>query len=61
MVNKSGKLIYRGAIDDWIEELGQKKIKAQQHYLQNAIIQYLQKEDIQLKQTRPVGCLINEF
>ena len=61
MVDKRGLLIYRGAIDDWVEELGKKKIKAEQHYLENAIIQYLQNEDVTLKQTQPVGCLINEF
>lgn len=61
LIDKTGKLIYRGAIDDWVEELGQKKIKAEQHYLENAIIQYLQNKVIQIKQTRPIGCMINEF
>jgi hypothetical protein len=25
LLNKKGELIYRGAIDDWVEKLGQKK------------------------------------
>lgn len=61
LLNQSGGLVYRGAIDDWVQALGQKKAKPQQHYLENAIIQYLEKKEVLVKQTKPIGCLINEF
>ncbi|MDQ3278130.1 MAG: redoxin domain-containing protein [Bacteroidota bacterium] len=58
---KSGSLIYRGAIDDWVQALGRKKAAPQQHYLEDAITRYLQNKDVLVKQTPPIGCLINEF
>jgi thioredoxin-related protein len=61
LLNKSGRLVYRGAIDDWVQALGQKKVKPQQHYLEEAITGYLQNKQVLVKQTSPIGCLINEF
>lgn len=61
LLNKSGALVYRGAIDDWAAALGQKKVKARVHYLEDAIKAYLQKKEVPVKKTAPVGCLINEF
>lgn len=61
LVNQTGNIIYRGAIDDWVEELGRKKLKPEQHFLKEAINQYLQNKPVQLKQTIAKGCWINEF
>lgn len=61
LTDKVGTVVYRGAIDDWVQELGKKKIKPQQHYLVEAIEQYLLGEPVLVKQTTPKGCLINEF
>jgi thioredoxin-related protein len=61
LLNKKGELIYRGAIDDWVEKLGQKKVKARVHYLEDAIKAYLDNKSVRVKSTKPVGCLINEF
>lgn len=61
LVDKKGNLIYRGAIDDWVQALGKKKINPQQFYLQDAIEQYLQGAPVVIKQTIPIGCLINEY
>ncbi len=61
LLNKRGALIYRGAIDDWVKALGQKKVKARVHYLEDAIKSYLQNSNVTVKKTSPVGCLINEF
>jgi thiol-disulfide isomerase/thioredoxin len=61
LISKSGSLVYRGAIDDWVQALGQKKAKPQQHYLEEAITNYLQNKQVLVKQTTPIGCLINEF
>ena len=61
LLNKKGELVYRGAIDDWVEKLGQKKVKARVHYLEDAIKAYLENKSVPVKKTPPVGCLINEF
>ncbi|HET7897019.1 MAG TPA: redoxin family protein, partial [Flavisolibacter sp.] len=37
LLNKSGGLVYRGAIDDWVQALGQNKAKPKQRYLEDAI------------------------
>lgn len=61
LINSQGNLIYRGAIDDWVQELGKKKLKPQELYLETAISQYLKGESITQRSTIPKGCLINEF
>jgi hypothetical protein len=58
---QDGKIIYRGAIDDWAVAPGRKKQKAFNHYLQNAIEAHLQGRLIVLRKTKPVGCLINNY
>ena len=58
---QSGEVVYRGAIDDWVQALGKKKAQPEQHYLEEAIVRYLQKKEVVVKKTTPIGCLINEF
>ena len=61
LLNKSGDVIYRGAIDDWVSELGKKKLVVSNQYLKAAIEEYLQNRTISIKNVEPKGCLINEF
>lgn len=61
LMNKQGEVIYRGAIDDWVSELGKKKLVVSNEYLKNAIKQYLKNEPVSIKTVEPKGCLINEF
>jgi peroxiredoxin len=61
LINKTGQIIYSGAIDDWVTELGKKTLQPQQHYLEKAITQYLSGAPVQLAHTIAKGCLINEF
>lgn len=61
LYNEFGEIKYRGAIDDWAVSLGKKKQKASNLYLHNAIQQSLLGEEITLKKTNPVGCLINDY
>ena len=60
-INKDGETIYRGAIDDWVKELGQQSIRPENHYLEDAISAYLAGKPVLIKQTVAKGCLINEF
>lgn len=61
LTNQSGAVVYRGAIDDWVVELGKKKAKPQQHYLDAAINQYLGGKPVLVPSTVAKGCLINEI
>ncbi|HEU4573637.1 MAG TPA: hypothetical protein VFS36_01440 [Chitinophagaceae bacterium] len=55
------KRIYRGAIDDWMNELGQARIKAGKFYLQDAIISGCNRQPVAIRETVAKGCLINDF
>ena len=61
LLNRSGEMIYSGAIDDWIQELGKQKSKASKHYLQDAIAAGLSNKNIAVKKTIAYGCLINDY
>jgi peroxiredoxin len=61
LADNNGDIIYRGAIDDWMVELGKKKPAPQQHYLADAINQYLNGQPVSIRSTVAKGCLINEF
>lgn len=61
LINDKGKLIYRGAIDDWVTELGKNKLRPEKEYLRLAVTQYINHQPISIKKTRPKGCYINEY
>lgn len=61
LFDASGKCVYKGAIDNWLVELGKKKIKPDQHYLQDAIEQTLRGEPVLISYNKPQGCLLNEY
>jgi hypothetical protein len=53
------KLIYRGAIDDWVTDLGKNNIRPEKEYLRLAVTQYINHQPISIK--KPKGCYINEY
>ncbi|MDN3655564.1 redoxin family protein [Ferruginibacter paludis] len=61
LLDNKGNLIYTGAIDDWVQGLGKKKILASKHYVKNAIEQSLQPADVTIKKTKAYGCRINDY
>lgn len=61
LFNAEGKLVYSGAIDNWLQELGKKKTKPDQHYLRKALLHCLNGEPSPLPYVTPQGCLINDF
>ena len=61
LLNEKGKLIYRGAIDDWVTDLGKNKLRPQKEYLRIAVSQYMNHQPIVIKKTKPKGCYINEY
>ncbi|MHA4844997.1 redoxin domain-containing protein [Flavitalea antarctica] len=57
----NGRIVYRGAIDDWAVAPGKNRRKASNHYLIRAIESSLRDKQALLSNTRPVGCLINNY
>lgn len=58
LLDRHGKLMYRGAIDNWAISLGKKRLRATAHYLQDALESFIAGERIDPKVTEPVGCYI---
>ena len=61
LLDSKGNLIYTGAIDDWVQGQGKKRIAATQHYVKNAIEQSVQLARVTIKKTTAYGCKINDF
>lgn len=53
-------VLYHGAIDNWYYNMEQITQKATDHFLKNAIELHLRHKPIFLKDTRPVGCRIEQ-
>jgi len=51
-------VIYTGAIDNWAISLGQKRLQASAHYLNDALSNYLNGKKIAPMKTKAVGCFI---
>ena len=61
LVNNKGNLVYTGAIDDWVQALGKKRLKVSQHYVEDAIEQSLQFAEVKIKRKNAIGCKINDY
>lgn len=53
-------IVYDGCVDDRYPKLGRKKLKAQQHYLRDAVSAMLAGLPISIKKTQPVGCVLED-
>ncbi len=60
-INELGIVVYRGLIDNWPSSLGQKRKVITEKYLASAILQSGLNQPVITKQTKPVGCLINDL
>ncbi|MBI1289378.1 MAG: redoxin domain-containing protein [Flavobacteriales bacterium] len=58
VLNRDGDKIYSGKIDNWVNDLGKKKLEVTDHYLENALVAWRDGEPIEPKRTEPKGCLI---
>lgn len=58
--NKDGRLIYKGAIDDWLVSLGKTRSHISNFYLDVALNNFINDKP-SIPFTQPVGCLINDF
>lgn len=58
VLNRNSELQYSGKIDNWVNDLGKKKLEVSEHYLKNALLAWQDGKTIETKSTEPVGCLI---
>ena len=61
LLAEDGRLLYSGAIDDWMAAPGKKRVKANTHYLEDALEEVLVSGDVTLKRTKAIGCKINDY
>ena len=61
LLAKDGRMLYSGAIDDWMAAPGKKRVKANTHYLEDALEQVLVSRQVTLKRTKAIGCKINDY
>lgn len=58
LIDSTGTMAYRGAIDNWAISLGRKRLKPTAHYLADATGAYLNGKPVPLRTTDAVGCFI---
>jgi thiol-disulfide isomerase/thioredoxin len=61
LLSNNGTLIYTGAIDNWVQSLGKKRVQVTEHYLQQAIDQNLSASIVKVTRTNAIGCRINDY
>jgi hypothetical protein len=61
LLDKNDEMIYKGAIDDWVQDLGKQKLTVSKHYLQDAIESFLHHKPVAVKETKAYGCFINDY
>ncbi len=58
VLDKAGKVVYQGRIDNWAYELGKKRKVITEHNLKDALTSIVQHKPIVVSKTKAVGCFI---
>lgn len=58
VIDRQGKKVYQGKIDNWAFALGKKRQVITEHYVEDALSALLENRPIATRQTTPVGCFI---
>ena len=58
VLNSDSEILYSGKIDNWVSDLGKKKLEVSKYYLENALTAWRDGKAIESNRTEPVGCLI---
>jgi len=61
VVNRAGRTVYAGAIDNRAPELGQQRTVITEHYLADALESIVEGRQVRVERTRPVGCFIERI
>lgn len=54
------RVLYRGAINNWFYALGKARPVVTENYLRDALDAFLAGKDIAIKQTKPIGCVVED-
>lgn len=58
VLNPTGELVYRGAIDNAYQSIGRRRANVEHHYLQDAVDAVVAGKMPTVHQTKPVGCML---
>jgi hypothetical protein len=58
VINASGEIVYRGAVDNAYEAIGRRRANVENHYLEDAIKAVSANQKPIVSQTKPVGCVL---
>ena len=58
VLDRDGKLVYRGAIDNAWEAIGRRRPMAEKHFFADALSAAVDGKPVAVPKTKPVGCLI---
>lgn len=58
LIDDNNNIRYQGLFDNWLGELGRKRLVITEFYLKDAIESYLKEEEILIKKTKAIGCFI---
>jgi len=58
VLNRESEVLYSGKIDNWVNDLGKKKLEVSEQYLKSALVAWQSGKPIAPKRTEPIGCLI---
>jgi peroxiredoxin len=61
LLDNKFQLVYKGAIDNWVQSLGKQRVKATQFFLSDALQQSISNQTVLVKRTKAVGCRINDY
>lgn len=61
LVGPGNSVLYHGAIDNWVKDLGMQSAGPTRFYLRDAIDLALAGKPVNLSYIKPVGCLINDY
>ena len=61
LFNTEGILIYKGAIDNWLTDLGKRKQKPDKFFLQDAILNTMNGIPVTVPYVKAQGCLVNDY
>jgi len=60
LLDREGKVLYQGAVDNRYAAVGRKKQQATEHYLLDAVAATLSGRPISVKSSKPIGCLLED-
>ena len=58
VLDRKGKILYNGAIDNWAFDLGKKRQVVTEKYLIEALTAVIENREIRIKKTKAIGCII---